>query len=337
MVTQPNDTLVAISIERMMKGIQTPDSPLAEQVTQLRTVKAMDENQYRRLKTQLPYIVCGMFSPAIRRKENFSYAEYFILDLDHLTQFERTSQVLKDQLKSDENILMMFVSPGNDGLKLLFKIQERIHDVGYYTLFYKQFAARFAALHELQGMVDIKTNDVSRCCFMSHDNDLVYNEHALPVIAADYLNPDNIDGLENTLKEIKEADIQQQEQLFLTADATVDLPKSILPDDVLLRIKMRINPSLIVRPKKVVTQPGELNEIWGKLQVYLEEMEIPIEKMTPISYGRQIRLKADMHWAELNIFYGKKGYSVVKTTKTGSSEALAEIAYNALQQFFNQL
>jgi hypothetical protein len=157
------------------------------------------------------------------------------------------------------------------------------------------------------------------------------------VIAADYLNPDNIDKLDGTLREIKEADTQRQEQLLLTADKAAAPVVSVLPDDVLLRIKMRINPSLIVKPKKTVPQPGELNVIWEKLEVYLQEMEMPIEKMTPISYGRQIHIKTAMHWAELNIFYGKKGYSVVKTTKTGSSEALANVAFDALQQFFNQL
>lgn len=52
----------------------------------------------------------------------------------------------------------------------------------------------------------------------------------------------------------------------------------------------------------------------------------------PIHYGKQLRVGMDNLWAEVNLFYGKKGFTVVKTTKTGSTPELAELASQTLYQ-----
>lgn len=38
------------------------------------------------------------------------------------------------------------------------------------------------------------------------------------------------------------------------------------------------------------------------------------------------------HQAELNIFYGKKGFSVVKSTKTACSDELNDLVYNLVME-----
>jgi hypothetical protein len=37
-------------------------------------------------------------------------------------------------------------------------------------------------------------------------------------------------------------------------------------------------------------------------------------------------------WCELNLFYGKRGFSIVKTTKSGSHAELADLAANVLRE-----
>jgi hypothetical protein len=296
----------------------------------------MDENQYRRLKTQLPYIVGSVFIPAIRRKENFAYANYFIIDIDHVGQFNRSVDQLKKELQIDDRILLMFISPGNDGLKLLFRLSNKIHDPSYFTVFYKHFASRFAIQHQLEGMVDIKTHDTSRCCFMSHDKDAWYFENATAIDSTDYVNQEDVNDVDKVLFEIKSAIKEQNRQLSENQSRSDLQNASELSGDILMRIKARINPEKIQKRTKEVYQPMELEEVWHKLTEYLTEMEIHIEKMIPISYGRQIRISALNYWAEINIFFGKKGFSIVTTTKTGSDPALAKLAKEALQQFFNQ-
>lgn len=68
----------------------------------------------------------------------------------------------------------------------------------------------------------------------------------------------------------------------------------------------------------------------------LKEVGVNLEKTEPISYGRRIRVSADNHWAELNVFYGKKGATVVKTTKTGSNPELVETIYVLIKDYFEQ-
>jgi hypothetical protein len=40
-------------------------------------------------------------------------------------------------------------------------------------------------------------------------------------------------------------------------------------------------------------------------------------------------------WAEINVFYGKKGWSVVKTTKSGSHPDLAELGARAIEEILS--
>ena len=98
-----------------------------------------------------------------------------------------------------------------------------------------------------------------------------------------------------------------------------------------------MNPNARTKLKKEVYQPPEIEVAWSGMEKMLAENEMTLDKQTPIAYGRQIRVKTGLHWAELNIFYGKKGFSVVKTTKTGSNETLAELAATALKFYLEDL
>ena len=49
-----------------------------------------------------------------------------------------------------------------------------------------------------------------------------------------------------------------------------------------------------------------------------------------INYGKKMVFVINNIWAEINIFYGKKGFSVVKTPKHGSNSELADIVQKIL-------
>lgn len=329
-VTQPGDQLQQLSVDRMFKGLTNPDGPLVSLIQQLRAMKSMNPDAYRKAKTQLPYVVCGNFSPAVRRKENFAWLDHFIIDIDHLTSRELTPEGLKRLLKNDDRVVLLFTSPGNDGLKALFRLKERIHDAGYYRVFYKLFAARLAAVHGLQGLVDLVTNDVSRCCFMSYDPDAWYNPQALPVDAATYVSPDHIDNLPELQIEIKKAAETPPPQVDKSASPS-------LAEDVLWQIKQRLNPALAGRlPKtKNYIQPVELEEVIPALSKALADLGMPIVETTPIDYAKRLKIAAGNLWAEVNLFYGKGRFTPVPTTKTGGNGQLAAMAVQAIQLFFD--
>lgn len=337
-LTQPNDALFAVSIERIVNGIKKTDGELADRVQQLRVIKLIDAHKYRKVKTQLPYFVCGLFSPAIRRKEHFAFTVHFVIDIDHIAAQGENVDSIKQQLTKDERVVLLFVSPSGDGLKALFRLEKKIHDAAYFSLFYKQFAQRFALQYGLQKMIDLATNDVSRCCFMSNDPALWHNPAAEAIDHDAYLDSKNM--MDMGAKELEWKAMIETQQPNASEATELATPtkaaKEELSDEVLDRIKARINPEKakqIVR--KAAYQPAALELVWGRLTTYLIEMEMPIKKITPISYGRQIQVQAGAAWAELNIFYGKRGFSVVPTTKLGSNAALAKVANEVLIQFFN--
>lgn len=78
-------------------------------------------------------------------------------------------------------------------------------------------------------------------------------------------------------------------------------------------------------------QTEALLKVSEQLKEQLEAYNISLHSSTPIQYGRQLRLVAGDIWAEINIFHGKKGFSVVKTTKSGSNPELASLAKEVIE------
>ncbi len=325
-VTQLNDNLTEVSIERLYKGIINPNGPLATQISQLRSLKLIDENQYRRVKTQLPYVVAGIFSPSVRRKENFRYTNYFIIDIDHISAFGHTVDEVKQILNKNPQVLLLFTSPGGDGVKAFFSFNEKMDDPSQYSYFYKLFAASLAGQYHWQGMIDGKTCDVSRCCFVSHDTQAYYNKEAEQINAIEFLGTLDDTGMFGMDEKIKMAE-NDYLKAFEDKPETTDITAAThLPsEDVLLQIKQRLNPFMVVRPPRHFEQPAQLEQLFAGIPDYLKEAGVEIKRMSPISYGRQIQVVSEKLMAEINIFYGKKGFSVVKTTKTGSNPQLASL------------
>ncbi len=336
-VTVAGDQLHALSLERMYLGLTQPKGNLIDLLQQLRSLKSIDPNGYRRAKTQLPYVVCGNFSPALRRKENFAWTEHFIIDIDHLASINLTPNEIKNILKQDNRIALLFTSPGNDGVKLIFNLQDRIHDAGYYSAFYKLFAAKFAVQYQLEGAVDLVTSDVSRCCFMSYDPGVVFNANAETIDANSYLDQNNLEGINAANALVKNVEQTSNDIKAISGTTEIEGQGQALPDDVLWKIKQKLNPALAGRgPKtKEFIQPQALTDAMPALNLALLEIGITLVETTMIHYGRQLKLCAGNYWAEVNLFHGKQGFKAVQTTKTGSNKNLAEMATQAIQLHFD--
>lgn len=332
-ITQSNDHLTEVSVERIYTALKNADGEVAALQNRLQIIRGIDVNQYRKMKTALPYIVCAQFYPKIRRKENFVSTKRFLVDIDHLSEFEIDKQDLEAKLKSDKQVELLFSSPSGDGLKVLFKLSEKITDSGYYSMFYKSFCLRFMQTYQLGAAVDIKTCDVSRCCFVSFDPDVYYNADAEPILASEYLNEEcftELDGLKLAIADSEKSIKQEKEKLSepFTAESRE------LSDDVLTAIRLKIGQKIKAPQRKWFEQPEELETLIPQILEQLESIGAQLQKNTPIAYGRQITVKAVSHWAEVNIFYGKKGVRIVGTTKTGSNKTLCDMIVQLLKSNF---
>ena len=321
-VTEKNEQLQKIKIEYLYHKLINPDPDIAARIRQLRIVRQLDSKQYSMLKRQLPYVVCGMFNPAYRHSDNFGYTEYFIVDIDHVSEKELDIAILRKQLETDERLVLSFLSPGEDGLKLLFRLKERCYDAGLYSLFYQLFVLSLSKQYGLTQVIDARTCDVARACFVSIDAQAYYNADAIPVDMSSFMNTHNNDELFALRK-------QADAQLPISKPKNND---SMNPDnDALLQIKQLLNPKAIV-PKREAFVPEQLNELMQTLTPVIQQAGVSLYDVQNISYGKKLKLKMGLHEAEINLFYGKKGYSVVVSPRRGTNDELNALMAQLIEQ-----
>lgn len=330
-ITSSRDPLQPVSLQQIYKALKNPNGKVAEQLNRLQHIRLIDPNQYRKLKVELPYIVCARFHPMVRRKENFLNTERFLIDIDHLSEYEIDPEQLRKKLKSDPRVELFFSSPSGDGLKVLFRLKNKISDSSYYALFYKAFCLSLNQEYQLGAAIDTKTHDVTRCCFVSFDPDTYYNPKAEQIEVEAYLAHESFIDFDRVNKEISTAEKQLREEKRNTDIRTE--PK-VLTTEVLNQIKERVGKRIRQPQPKQYHQPEELETLIEEIKDLLKETGAELISTRPIHYGRVLRIQADIYWAEINIFYGKKGTTVVRTAKTGSNKDLADMMYELLKSYF---
>ena len=190
-ISVAGDELQKIQVEYLFHVIRNPNIEIQNKIKQLRIVRNIDSKQYSFLKRQLPYFVCGQFNPNIRRTDNFAYTSYFVIDIDHLSDKGIGIKELRTKLESDDRVFLSFISPSEDGLKVMFKLEERCYDAGLYSLFYKYFISDFSKRYDLEQVADSRTCDVTRACFISYDPDVYFNPNATSVNINAYVDLNN--------------------------------------------------------------------------------------------------------------------------------------------------
>lgn len=326
------DELKKVQEEYLYNSLRNPKPTIAATIQQLRIVYSMDAKAYVQLKRRLPYFVCGQFNPPFRRKENFAYTESFILDFDHLSSKQLSMKTIRDNIVKDEQVMMCFTSPSEDGLKVMFRLKERCYDAGLYSIFYKAFAATFAMRHNLTQVTDSKTSDVARACFISIDPNAYFNPNSIPVDIKAYLDESNPD----LLFKIKNEQDEHDKVIKKSDDEQVPLPKD--PDkDILTRIRQQLNPKAqLPIEQHTAYVPERLNEIIAELKLFIEETGLQVTEIINIQYAKKIRARLGQKEAEVNLFYGKRGFSVVISPRLGTNEELNELLADLIKAFLQK-
>lgn len=311
-ITAHNDPLDKLSIEMLYRAIRCPKPESIALIRQLRIVKDISQQSYSQQKRRLPYIVCGSFNPPYRRTENFASIQHFIIDLDHLEDKEVNIDNLKQRLAADSRVLLCFTSPSGDGLKIMFRLKERCCDSGLYNIFYRHFATAFGKQYGIEQVVDSRTCDVTRACFFSYDPATYYNPQADPIDLTQYIDTASTIDLFHFKKE-------------QAAQPTQPSSKE-LPQDVIGNIKNILN--IANRQKKAKAEafvPEQLNDIMDSLQQYLTDAGVTITDIKNIQYGKKIQCRLAGKQTETNLFYGKRGFSVVISPRSGTDPEANEL------------
>lgn len=214
----------------------------------------------------------------------------------------------------------------------MFKLKERCYDSGLYSLFYKSFLMRFSDQYTLRQVVDARTSDVTRACFISVDPDAYYNPEADTVDMSAFLEVDNPSALFEQKR--------RQEQILKENESTSSKKNDGMgpldPDkETMDKIKQMLNPKA-KKEKAPVFVPKELDVIMPKLQPYIEETGVTVSEVINIQYGKKIRFKLGIKQAEVNLFFGKKGFSVVRSPRSGTNAELNELMAELVSNFINE-
>lgn len=329
-IISKEDILQKIKVEYLYHSLCNPKPAIEAKIRQLRIIRDLDAKQYAILKKQLPYVVCGIFHPPYRRTENFGYTEYFIIDIDHLSNKDISLLQIRTLLQKDMRVVLCFVSPSEDGLKLLFRLKERCYDAGLYSLFYKEFIRKFSLQYNLQQVIDGKTCDVTRACFISIDPAAYYNPDAEVIDMNEFINMESPEALFSMKHE---QSLSEKQQPLPTVD------KGHEPDkDTLDRIRVLLNPNgRKPKAERQVYVPEILDEIMSGLKSYIEQTGVVVASIVNIQYGKKMQLKTGIKQAEINLFYGKKGFSVVQSPRCGVSEELNELMAELIKNYLNNL
>ncbi|MDO9154270.1 MAG: CRISPR-associated primase-polymerase type B [Paludibacter sp.] len=328
-ITVKDDPLLKIKVEYLFHKLQHPNPDIEARIRQLRIIRQLDPKQYSVLKRQLPYIVCGIFNPSVRKSDYFAYTEYFVVDIDHIEEKELSIETLKSKFAQDKRVVLCFVSPGQDGLKLMFRLKERCYDAGIYSVFYKLFLTKFGSEYNIQQVIDTRTSDVARACFVSMDAEAYYNPEAEPVDLNQYLNTDNVSEMFRIKKEVEAKLPAVVEKKDITSS----------PDDAaLLKIKALLRPDLKQALQKTEAfVPQQLDDVMDGLIAYIEPTGIIIKEIAGINYGKKMQFLSGIKQAEINLFWGRKGYSVVQSPRRGTNAELNQLMADLIQQYVLQI
>ncbi len=329
-VRNNTEPLMKVTPDYIFNALRNPKPNFESRIRQLRVVRQLNEAQYASLKQQLPYFVCATFNPPFRKSDNFAYTQYFVIDIDHIGAKGLIIGDLKAKFISDPRTLLCFVSPGEDGLKVMMRLKDKCYDAGVYSVFYKRFVSDFSTQYNLQQVVDAKTSDVARACFMSVDRNAYYNPSAEPVDMSRVINlMDSSELLRQKKaaeKDIKELPSQDAPRLREPDEDSMDKVRQLL--------KMRQKKQAPVAQDVYV--PEILNQLEEKLRNYVNEVGFTISEIINIQYGKKIRAELGLKKAEVNLFYGKKGFSVVVSPRTGTDESLNSLLAETVQTFINE-
>lgn len=322
-LTQPDDRLRRLPLSELIQQIRFPSDDLRSQIELLRNQQLIDTRLYQQSKRRLPYYVNALFHPAYRKKENFSSISSFTIDLDHVHVAQLTCEEIKKRLAKDPRVYMAFTSPGGSGLKIIFLLKERCTDSAVFSAFYKAFVAQFGAHYHLQPVIDLRTHDVTRASFLSADPDAIFHPEATMINIEDFIDLSDATQFRRQAEESSELMNQWSTQR--------EMPHG--PDDDILRL---ISERLQCTPRRSAQKqyfvPPRVDEIIPIIKEKLASWSIELVDSAPINYGRKLRFKAGQHHAELNLFYGKKGFKVVITPKWGTNWQLADMTRKILEE-----
>lgn len=218
---------------------------------------------------------------------------------------------LKQTISKDARVMLAFISPSGNGLKILFQLSSPMYSLKEYSNFYQIFSRSFAKQYALEKFVDFSTNDATRICFLSYDENVFYNNKATKLEAAFYADTmfPFIEDLED-LNNVGSTEATKQSKPAISKQTYAEILKTLKPKTL--------------KKQKTYTVPQPLKELKEILPTNFSKHNINVISLDEINYGLKLKVGDVSLCTIINIYYGKKGFTVVKNQAQKPAEQLAE-------------
>lgn len=312
------------TLSDLAEKIKSPEDTFKAGIQGLRRLKTIDIRKYGLQKRNLPYFICAGFQDNRRVIANFQEIYALVIDLDHLPEAALDPAEIRDRVGKDPRVSLAFISPGGDGVKIIVKLQSPVQVADVYSRLYKAFVTDFAHQHQIHCHPDMVTHDVTRICLLSFDPDCIFNPEATGIAPEQWVNL------------YPSSDDLFQESAVSDSEPT-QLPVTIPPASITPVLKPgadQLRAILFPEKKFVHSNPNEdipqLNLLVSMLQDKLGEYGLQLAEATNIQYGKKIRVQHGLKFGEVNVFWGKRGLSIVKSPKQGTDKEVMEALYNLI-------
>ncbi|GAA4410211.1 hypothetical protein GCM10023187_34540 [Nibrella viscosa] len=328
-ITSAAEVLRLVTLDEVHQQI-TADPHLASMTDRLRKLSQLDTTAAKSVKTRLPYVVGSRFADGSRRTEHLLGADFFVLDLDDCTDLNGT---VPDEIRRHESVALAFVSPGGRGLKLFFPLSTTCTDPKAFSAAYRQFATQFGADMRLTRSVDLRTSDPTRACFLAHDPTAYLNGSAVPLDWQCWLPDAPSDLFAEEERPLAGNVAGNQTALAVAAEVPVVAKARPIDEaayrDILHQINPRSTATTRSRERQVYV-PEELTRLEAELRTMLPQHGLELKEVVTLNYGLKFCVTQGLRLAEINVFFGKRGFSLVKSPRTGTDPALADRLHDCL-------
>jgi hypothetical protein len=152
---------------------------------------------------------------------------------------------------------------------------------------------------------------------LAHDANLYFNPEATGVCWDTYIEKE-----------------EMFEGVATTIAPPVVKPKAVLDEQKYQAVLKEINPKQTVRKAdKQIFVPEEILALQSDFERICKENNWELMGLQRINYGQKVMIRQGYKYAEVNVFFGKKGFSIVKSPKTGADPYLSEALFVALEAF----
>ena len=289
---------------------------------------ADEPGKWRPLMKKLPYALCGIFSPAANRKENFAWADRFFLWIRYCGEMDFDKDDPRRRIIRDREVLMCFSTPRPVGLIVMFALSKRCHDAGLYSVFCRKFASEFARRHRIEKYVNTAYADVTRICPVAGDRGMYYNPEAARVNISDYVDTGNP---EEALRIKRREDDRAKEER--KHNQKVPKPPADPEGDILDAIRKKLGSRVRARPSGAAADPGKTARIAEELTKELGDAGMEVTGIENIRGTLKIRATLGTKSAEVNVFPGKKGFTALFAPLSGTDTELSRILADMVQNF----